>query len=215
MFPIVFVLLGFWIPFEVTAIKSTEYTGTLKTTIFGEPCQDWRLDTPHRHDYNYLSNNYCRDPTASGYLWCYTKDPKVRWDLCDPRVLTETRPYISILINNTGSACVNKVCCHITWKSFRNVNKQCDPRMFAKLLIFYRLPQNSTDDGMLQFEKKYVTTKYFTFILNVDVRSQLDCAYHCLEMVECNGFIYTKTRSNHCYLGKFNSPDAIKSLSEI
>ena len=31
-----------------------------------------------------LESNYCRNPDASPTIWCYTNDPDVTWDYCDP-----------------------------------------------------------------------------------------------------------------------------------
>lgn len=46
------------------------------------------------HDNNYtpekrslLVENYCRNPSkrkAMKHIWCYTTNPKKRWDYCDP-----------------------------------------------------------------------------------------------------------------------------------
>ncbi|XP_067676467.1 uncharacterized protein [Haliotis asinina] len=75
------------------------YTGTLSTTINGKVCQRWDSQTPQTHgskeDFKFSilgfdtpqtvtgSANYCRDPTRSGYLWCYTIDSNTRWEMCD------------------------------------------------------------------------------------------------------------------------------------
>jgi len=71
--------------------------GTQSTTALGYTCQEWASNTPHDPDPCYKDNskypdgnrsaarNYCRNPGGSwqGGLWCYTTDPKKRWDACD------------------------------------------------------------------------------------------------------------------------------------
>jgi len=54
---------------------------------------NWSVTKPHEHPYNAkayptsgLVDNYCRNPMGSEWpnLWCYTTDPKKRWDNCLP-----------------------------------------------------------------------------------------------------------------------------------
>lgn len=42
--------------------------------------------------------NYCRNPDGNSGIWCYTTDPKKRWEACDP-VKVEGR-YADIINNN-------------------------------------------------------------------------------------------------------------------
>jgi hypothetical protein len=69
-----------------------KYSGTINTTMSGLPCQHWVDDTPHQHAYHDPSaypdktvtdaQNFCRDPDRSGYTWCYTLDPSIRFEAC-------------------------------------------------------------------------------------------------------------------------------------
>ena len=72
---------------------STQYMGHVNVTKNGIPCQMWSSQTPQSHAIGILNSdfpdksvaaarNYCRDPDYNGYLWCYTTDPNVRWDVC-------------------------------------------------------------------------------------------------------------------------------------
>jgi len=67
--------------------KGTEYIGTRSTTKTGQTCQDWSSQIPHKHSITveYVeAANYCRNPDGySGGPWCYTANPKMRWDVCD------------------------------------------------------------------------------------------------------------------------------------
>ena len=75
-----------------------EYRGTVSVTKNGLSCQPWALDSPNKHNYNYLaetliqpSESACRgtgeiykDPNGLvNNLWCYTTDPDTRWENCD------------------------------------------------------------------------------------------------------------------------------------
>ncbi|XP_045177665.2 plasminogen-like [Mercenaria mercenaria] len=70
-----------------------EYTGTWHRGESGRECQRWDEQSPHKHSNNmdykfgndgsvHAAQNYCRDPDYSGFLWCYTMDPNVRWEKC-------------------------------------------------------------------------------------------------------------------------------------
>ena len=53
------------------------------TTVSGETCQEWALDTPHSHTHHDLPSNFCRNPDGAAGPWCYTMDAAERWELCD------------------------------------------------------------------------------------------------------------------------------------
>ena len=74
--------------------KSTlgaEYTGNVAITKSGKVCQQWTSQTPHRHSKTRFpdktieeAGNKCRNPDFGPEgPWCYTVDPKVRWEYCD------------------------------------------------------------------------------------------------------------------------------------
>ncbi|XP_078668957.1 uncharacterized protein LOC144910157 isoform X2 [Branchiostoma floridae x Branchiostoma belcheri] len=73
------------------------YRGTTSVTSTGRTCQRWDSQTPNAHYYtpeNFPSyglegNNFCRNPSESARLWCYTTDVGMAWDwcglpMCDP-----------------------------------------------------------------------------------------------------------------------------------
>ncbi|XP_074165484.1 plasminogen isoform X1 [Sminthopsis crassicaudata] len=73
------------------------YRGTSSTTISGKKCQPWSSMIPHRHEKtpdNFpnadLIHNYCRNPDADKSPWCYTMDPRVRWEFCNLEKCSET-----------------------------------------------------------------------------------------------------------------------------
>lgn len=53
---------------------------------------DWDVHTPHKHEkitpgiypFDGLDKNYCRNPDDDKMIWCYTTDPKTRWENCAP-----------------------------------------------------------------------------------------------------------------------------------
>ncbi|KAL4226478.1 hypothetical protein ACF0H5_014461 [Mactra antiquata] len=72
-------------------LLSMNYTGIINVTRTGKDCQRWDTQIPHNHNLtdgdfpeDVLSDaeNYCRDPIGSGYTWCYTTDPRTRWEPC-------------------------------------------------------------------------------------------------------------------------------------
>jgi len=67
------------------------YVGNTSVTVNGTPCQAWSSQSPHQHIYSFFSfpdgsasaaHNYCRNPDNSHGLWCYTTDPRKRWERC-------------------------------------------------------------------------------------------------------------------------------------
>ena len=73
-------------------MDAREWKGNVRHSISGRLCQEWGLNTPHKHTkHNDTSfpdasqkeaSNYCRDPASRGRPWCYTLDPSVRWEFC-------------------------------------------------------------------------------------------------------------------------------------
>lgn len=67
------------------------YQGTVNRTKEGLECQYWDSQEPHSHDrppdvFPEIQNaeNYCRNAGGEEPSpWCYTMDPKVRWQRCD------------------------------------------------------------------------------------------------------------------------------------
>ena len=65
----------------------------MNTTKSGFTCQRWDSQTPHKHNTNLpkdipsLENNYCRNPDQEpDGPWCYTTNPRKRWDYCDVKL---------------------------------------------------------------------------------------------------------------------------------
>ena len=75
-----------------TTTKGKEYNGTISVTESGRTCQMWGLQNPHRHrfkDTDFLvdgskqaAKNYCRNIGTGLLPWCFTTDPRYKWDHC-------------------------------------------------------------------------------------------------------------------------------------
>ena len=65
------------------------YRGYQARTVGGLECIDWAASsmTPEAYPDFGLQANYCRNPDASNTIWCYTSDPDVTWDYCEPIVM--------------------------------------------------------------------------------------------------------------------------------
>ncbi|KAL5019133.1 hypothetical protein ScPMuIL_004855 [Solemya velum] len=67
------------------------YVGNFSYTINGDQCRRWDVDLPHVSDLwdpalfpdvdVHAANNYCRN-VGENYTWCYTMNPRVKWDYC-------------------------------------------------------------------------------------------------------------------------------------
>ncbi|XP_076037901.1 tyrosine-protein kinase transmembrane receptor Ror2-like [Oratosquilla oratoria] len=74
------------------------YLGTANTTKEGIPCQRWDSQTPHSHHRPpdvfpevQDAENFCRNAGAEEPKpWCYTMDPRIRWQHCDIPECAET-----------------------------------------------------------------------------------------------------------------------------
>lgn len=63
--------------------RGRKYRGTMATTELGYTCQKWSSQSPHQHTLlKTETHNYCRNPDNEPGVWCYTTDPKKRWDFC-------------------------------------------------------------------------------------------------------------------------------------
>ena len=74
-------------------ILSNTYRGSMAVTRTGLECMRWDIQFPHFHGISpeneadiskgIGSHNYCRNPDDEpNGAWCYTMDPKVRWEYC-------------------------------------------------------------------------------------------------------------------------------------
>lgn len=67
------------------------YNGTVNRTSSGLACQAWSDNSPQEHERSpgvfpelQGGENYCRNPgNEEERPWCYTMDPRVRWEFCD------------------------------------------------------------------------------------------------------------------------------------
>ena len=68
------------------------YRGNVNVTRSGRTCQSWGAQCPHLHSRipedvvdGQNDSNMCRNPDGSSPdgPWCYTVDPKVRWEYCN------------------------------------------------------------------------------------------------------------------------------------
>ncbi|XP_062610625.1 plasminogen-like, partial [Saccostrea cucullata] len=59
-----------------------DYKGSWNRTQSGKSCQEWSSQFPHKHRFNTLTKNYCRNPNGMPHPWCYTNDPQTRWEFC-------------------------------------------------------------------------------------------------------------------------------------
>jgi hypothetical protein len=61
------------------------YRGTINVTEAGFPCQRWdtKAKIIRRNPNSGLVENYCRNPDGESRAWCYSSNPKKRFEFCD------------------------------------------------------------------------------------------------------------------------------------
>jgi len=64
----------------------------MNKTVSGRTCQKWSVQAPNKHNrtpekvpnMGLGDHNYCRNPSDKAKdAWCYTSDPKKRWEYCN------------------------------------------------------------------------------------------------------------------------------------
>ena len=87
-----------------TTREGMDYLGTASETKDGYRCQNWSSQEPHHHTTGIYNDefsdgdggsarNYCRNPGSDEYgPWCYTINPKKRWDYCLIPMCSEPEP---------------------------------------------------------------------------------------------------------------------------
>ena len=77
--------------FDCVQDKGRYYQGRTNFTKSGIACQNWSSQKPHAHNRPpfvfpeiFNSENYCRNAGGEEPVpWCYTLNPKIRWEHCD------------------------------------------------------------------------------------------------------------------------------------
>ena len=71
---------------DCQACNEDTYIGETSKTASGLTCQAWNVQTPHKHEFARLgAHNHCRNPDGKEGVWCFTTDPKKRWEDCAVR----------------------------------------------------------------------------------------------------------------------------------
>ncbi|XP_060578401.1 uncharacterized protein LOC132735460, partial [Ruditapes philippinarum] len=161
-------------------VVSRDFLGFRNTSVSGWPCQRWDSQSPHEHSMknnDYFpdatvsdAENFCRDPSGDGYIWCYIDLPYIRWEECATSVYSfkETeRPFIECFISETR------------WRLDNFEGVRCEYSVYYENDILYFEFQRPLEGrylklighegaDMLQFHKairdiKVLTTEYLTY----------------------------------------------------
>ena len=98
-------------------LRSRKYHGNVSVTNHGFICQTWASQSPHKHGYSennragfpanetiIEARNYCRDTDIPGRPWCYTQNPRIRWEYCTA-VICEGKYLSQVQCGNTRLQC--------------------------------------------------------------------------------------------------------------
>ncbi|XP_073230391.1 angiopoietin-1 receptor-like [Porites lutea] len=155
------------------------YRGEVNITRSGRSCQRWISQCPHRHlripedvvD-GQNDSNMCRNPDASAPdgPWCYTTDPKVRWEYCNisrcpPRVPSDGPSFLR-------GYPLNSTAIHISWE-------RIPPPLHNEKLLGYRIRYRRLG-SQLYIEKNVTSNSTEVVISRLDYRTSYE--------IKVNGF---------------------------
>ncbi|CAH3174957.1 unnamed protein product [Porites lobata] len=155
------------------------YRGKVNITRSGRSCQRWISQCPHRHlripedvvD-GQNDSNMCRNPDASAPEgpWCYTTDPKVRWEYCNisrcpPRVPSDGPSFLR-------GYPLNSTAIHISWE-------RIPPPSHNEKLLGYRIRYRRLG-SQLYTEKNVTSNSTEVVISRLDFRTSYE--------IKVNGF---------------------------
>ena len=106
---------------EDNDLKGANYRGNTAVTKSGRECQRWESMKPNGHSMlkyyadnyphdDYFTENYCRNPDNSAYVWCYNNEAKSpRLELCDvPRCSASNEDMLRATWSKTYSRDINE-----------------------------------------------------------------------------------------------------------
>ncbi|XP_073230384.1 uncharacterized protein [Porites lutea] len=156
----------------------TGYRGDVNITRSGRSCQSWSSQCPHRHSRfpedvvdGQNDSNMCRNPDASAPdgPWCYTTDPKVRWEYCN---ISRCPPRVPKPPGSLKGYPLNSTSIYIFWK-------RIPPSSHKKQLLGYRIQYRRL--GSLLYSELNITSN-----ITETVISSLD--FQTTYEIKINGF---------------------------
>ncbi|PFH33290.1 kringle domain-containing protein [Besnoitia besnoiti] len=97
--------------------EGVAYAGCQSKTRSGRECQRWDQQKPHVHTERADAHNYCRNFNNEKEIWCYTTDPDVRFDYCDPLGVVEryVQPGETVDVVVSGVSLAPQVSLRLYW----------------------------------------------------------------------------------------------------
>jgi hypothetical protein len=128
------------------ATSATDYAGSMSVTVNGRECQRWDSQYPHTHGYSSTgSHNFCRDPSGSGSLWCYTTDPSQATENCEAAMSSKILLRLDASANMASSG--KLIAGQSSHVAAKNVLHLCQGQMIRQDSHCYVYQSSSLDFG--------------------------------------------------------------------
>mmetsp|Transcript_55222 Transcript_55222/g.131634 ORF Transcript_55222/g.131634 Transcript_55222/m.131634 type:complete len:935 (-) Transcript_55222:224-3028(-) len=109
---------GFDLGSESISGNGEDYRGVQRKSSSGKTCRQWSTTTYTATAYPDagLTSNYCRNPAGEApTIWCFTTDPDVYWETCDPLYVFQGECHEGYEVSNSDMRQALEISAYVIW----------------------------------------------------------------------------------------------------